>query len=95
VNRFSEGRPVIERPSVLPTPKCQFSLGITCLTQMKFNMRHNNRLLFALNTDPYLKSLCVCCSLNPPACLKQKELTEREVWWHKHQSVAVDRGSLI
>lgn len=54
-----------------------FSLGITRLTQMKLNMRHNHRLLIALNTDPYLKSLCVCCSLNPPTCLKQKELTER------------------
>lgn len=52
---------------------------ITRLTQTKLNMRHNLRLLIALNTDPYLKSLCVCCSLNPPACLKQKELTEREV----------------
>lgn len=41
-------------------------------------MRHNLRLLIALNTDPYLKSLCVCCSLNPPTCLEQKELTERE-----------------
>lgn len=34
----------------------------------RLNMRHNLRLLIALNTDPYLKSQCcgVCYSLNPP-----------------------------
>lgn len=95
VNRFSVGRPVLERPSALPTPKCQsFHLAshawlrwsLTCVIITDFWL-HLTRILI------WSHYVCVVVLILPPA--SNRRSLRKEVRWHKRQSVAVDRRSLL